>query len=152
MLPPVRKTIQIKRPPAQAFHIFTDELALWWPLNQHSVAAQAGQRPAALSAHLMTGGEIWETDHTGQRHLWGSFTTFDTPRRLALNWHVGCAPELATLIGITFRAAPGGSEATLVHDGWAVLGADATATRSHYDQGWDHIFAHCFARACIGGA
>lgn len=152
MLPPLRKTIHIRRPPALAFYIFTDELALWWPLDRHSVAASAGHRPAALTAHLSSGGEIRETDHVGQRHLWGRFTTYDAPRHLVLDWHVGRSPSEATRIDLSFHAAPGGCEARLVHDGWAALKGDATAIRAGYDMGWDYVFGSCFARACIGGA
>ncbi|MCB1368938.1 MAG: SRPBCC domain-containing protein [Rhodobacteraceae bacterium] len=152
MLPPLRKTIHIKRPPAQAFHIFTDELALWWPLDRHSIAARSGRRPAALSAHLSQGGEIWETDHAGHRHLWGSFASYDAPRHLVLNWHVGREPAQATRIDLQFHASPGGCDATLVHDGWEALADEAAAIRAGYDEGWDYVFASCFARACIGGA
>jgi hypothetical protein len=36
---PVRQSVIVRRPLAETFVLFTDELDSWWPLHTHSIAA-----------------------------------------------------------------------------------------------------------------
>jgi len=148
MQPPVVKTIIVPCPPERAFAVFTDEIALWWPLDKNSCAAMVGETSQALEVTTSKGGEIWETDHEGTRILWGSFTEFDPPHRLCMAWHINRPPEDATQVSVVFKANGTGTQVTLTHSGWEVFGKDAAKMREGYNGGWVHVFEEKFKSAC----
>ena len=148
MLPPVIKTVYIPITSEQAFRVFTNELALWWPLDKHSCAAMAGETSQALDADLSTGGEIWETDHEGRRILWGTFTEFTPSSKLRINWHINRPADDATEISVEFTPNDDETEVTLTHSGWEVFGVQADAMREGYNNGWVHVFEERFKSAC----
>ncbi len=148
MLPPVVKTIILPYTLEHVFRTFTNELALWWPLDKHSSAAMEGETSQALDATLCEDGEIWETDHKGRRHLWGTFTEFTPFTRLRINWHVSRPVEEATEIMVEFESVGESTKVTLTHSGWEALGHDAETIREGYHTGWDYVFCQRFASAC----
>jgi uncharacterized protein YndB with AHSA1/START domain len=98
-LPPLRKVIEVRVPPAEAFRLWTEAIGRWWPLASHSV----GQADAvACVIEARTGGRIFETTRAGAEHLWGRITVFDPPHRLAFTWHPGRQPGDHTIVEVTF--------------------------------------------------
>ena len=63
-----------------AFRMFTEELSSWWPLATHSVCQDKAVR-CAFEGRV--GGEVYEEDTQGRRHVWGTVTVWDPPHRLA---------------------------------------------------------------------
>ncbi len=61
----------------------------------------------------------------------GTYREIARPARLAFTWSGGCTGE-ETLITLTFRARDGGTEMTLVQEGFA-----SPETRDRHDQGWN---------------
>jgi uncharacterized protein YndB with AHSA1/START domain len=139
-LPPLRKVIEVRVPPAEAFRLWTEAIGRWWPLASHSV----GQADAvACVIEARTGGRIFETTRAGAEHLWGRITVFDRPHRLAFTWHPGRQPGDHTIVEVTFSpSGTGRTRLELAHSGWPV---DAGARRADYDRGWQALLRDDFA-------
>lgn len=135
-LAPVMKTLQVRLGPADAFDLFTRQMARWWPLARFSCG---GAADAGIEIEPRVGGNIVEHTRDGARHVWGTLTAWEPPHRFAMTWHPGQPPETATRLAVEFTPlAAGGTEVRLVHDGWR----DAER-RGGYQQGWDEVLA-CF--------
>jgi uncharacterized protein YndB with AHSA1/START domain len=143
-LPPLRLGVSVPLPPAEAFDLFTRDLASWWPLATHSVA---GERAATCAFEGGVGGQLVEVADDGARHVWGTIVAWERPARLALTWHPGREAASAQEVELRFEAEPGGCRVELVHRGWEALGADAQATRERYADGWQHVLGSVFRRA-----
>lgn len=144
VLAAVKKSITVPVTPARAFELFTSDVEHWWPLGTHSVSAQAAQQAAARCAfEPRLGGEFYEIDAQGQRHVWGRIECWCPGQRLTFTWHPGLAQEQATRVDIRFEAlGPEETRVSLVHDGWERRGAGAGAVRDQYQSGWDPVLAH----------
>ncbi len=144
-LEPVRKEVEVRRSPADAFRMFTEELSSWWPLATHSVCREKAVR-CAFEGRV--GGELYEEDTQGGRHVWGTVSVWEVPHRLAFTWHPGRGAETAQQVELRFRATETGTLVELEHRGWEVLGDKATETRQGYDSGWEILFVETFGAYC----
>ncbi|MGH9084009.1 MAG: SRPBCC family protein [Acidimicrobiales bacterium] len=144
---PLRKSALVPQPPEDAFRIFVDDIAAWWPLASHSVGRE---RATAVVFEHGLGGRIVETYGDGDTAVWGTVTAWDPPNRVRFSWHPGTPEPEATEVEVTFIGdRHGGTRVELTHSGWDNRpdGADA---RSSYDSGWDLVFgayAHLAAGA-----
>lgn len=144
-LPPVVKTLHVRLTPAEAFHLFTEDIALWWPVASHSVSAADGGMPMAVVFQGGKGGAITETLLSGQQSVWADITDWAAPHRLAMDWHPGQDRDNSTQVRLQFEAAGQGCRIILTHDGWGHVGG--TALRAEYDSGWAHVFQDRFGAA-----
>ncbi len=141
-VPPVVKTITVKCPPDRAFHAFTAEIDKWWPFASHSIGRAA--RTCIIEGRV--GGRVYQRSGDGSEAEWGQVVDWDPPRRFAMTWRVGLAPEQAQLVALDFARVPDGTQVRLTHSGWEKLG-DATAAaarRGDYAKGWVLVFEQCF--------
>lgn len=143
---PVRKSVEVALPPAEAFRVFTDRIDDWWPLTSHAVDPEDACS-CLFEAH--EGGRIYETCDDGAVHPWGTVTTWDPPHRLVFTWHPGRDATTAQEVELVFAATDGGTRVTLEHRRWETLGAQAEATREGYDQGWTPVLER-YAACCEG--
>jgi hypothetical protein len=133
-LPPVVKRIEVALAPADAFDLFTRQIARWWPLAQYC-CSEGGALDVVFDQGL--GGQVVESGRDGEQHLWGTVTAWDPPRAFAMSWPPARLPEQSTQVSVEFRdAAPGRCEVVLTHGGWEALGADAQKSRDAYEGGW----------------
>jgi DNA-binding transcriptional ArsR family regulator len=147
-LPPVTKSLHVRLSPAEAFALFTEDIALWWPVSTHSVSsANDGALPQALVFQTREGGQVIETLTDGSISLWGQVIQWSPPRVVQIAWHVGRPADHATTLEIRFDTAGRGTKVTLIHDGWEAVGTDAAEQRATYDEGWDHVFATRYSAA-----
>ena len=58
--------------PERAWEVFTAQMADWWPLHTHSIAAFDGSAPDELVVEPGVGGEIYEQTGGVRRH-WARF-------------------------------------------------------------------------------
>lgn len=144
-LEPVRKTVTVKKTPAEAFEIFTAKLASWWPLSQFSIY-QAEAVTCAFEPR--SGGDVYETSRSGERSVWGRILAWEPPDRFVMTWHPGRDADTAQEVEVRFAAVAGGTRVELTHRGWEKLGAEAAPTRESYDSGWETVFGERFATAC----
>lgn len=148
MTDPVKKTITVPLRPEQAFSLFTDDLAKWWPVDSHSVSAAKGDLPRDVKVDRHAGGHITETKADGEPARWGTITNWEPGKSLGISWYVGRDEAEATDIMVVFTPVDTGTRVDLTHDGFDRLGDAATAMRDQYDPGWTMVLGGCFAGYC----
>lgn len=147
-LAPVVKTLDVKRPPEQAFRAFALEIGAWWPLATHTRARDAqGERSVDVTIEPRVGGRIFETLADGRELDWGEVLTWQPGALLELSWRLGHAEDQATHVAVHFAAlGRDGCRVTLTHSHWERLGDAAVARRDAYDNGWVTVFERGFGR------
>lgn len=144
-LEPLRRSVTVERPPAEAFDIFTARLGRWWPLDRFSLGQE---RARSCAVEPRVGGEICEVRDDGERSAWGTVLLWDPPHRLVMTWHPGHPAETAQEVEVRFTAQGAGTLVELEHRGWAKLGARAREARESYAGGWAAVLGESFAGAC----
>src|ERR1700690_2329500 len=87
---PVMRTITVECSPEDAFRIFTERIADWWPLRTHSVYHKDAETVLIEPA---VGGRILERSRSGEESSWGEILVWEPPHRLACTWHPGYGPD-----------------------------------------------------------
>jgi uncharacterized protein YndB with AHSA1/START domain len=138
---PVTKSIMVKRPPEEAFRVYTEGIATWWPLETHSPS----QKAETVIIEPREGGRLYERTTDGEELDWGEVLVWDPPHRLVHSWHLG--RNVATDVEVRFTPQGDGTLVELVHSGWERHGEYAAALRAQYDSGWDFVFGERYASA-----
>jgi uncharacterized protein YndB with AHSA1/START domain len=142
-VPPVVKTVVVRRRPEDAFRLFTEKLGAWWPLQQFSAAPN----PSTCAFEGWVGGRVFQRAVDGVETEWGSVEAWEPPHRLVFSWTVGTkSADEAQRIEVIFTPTSEGTSVQLTHSGWEKLGACAEAMRNAFDNGWALIIEQCFAR------
>jgi uncharacterized protein YndB with AHSA1/START domain len=128
----IRKSITVERPIEEAFALFTDGIAGWWPLETHSIHQE---RATSLTLEGRVGGRLYEVSDEGEEGLWGTVTVWEPPHRLAYTWHPGREEETSQEVEVRFIPDGGGARLELEHRGWE----RAPQSRGHYDTGWEVV-------------
>ena len=131
---PVTKSIVVKRPPDEAFRVYTEGIGGWWPLETHSPS----QKSETVIIEPRTGGRLYERTTDGEEVDWGEILVWDPPRRLVHSWHLG--RSVATEVELRFTPQGDGTLVELAHSGWERHGEYAADLRAQYDSGWDFVF------------
>ncbi|WP_298932564.1 hypothetical protein [uncultured Ruegeria sp.] len=148
MTDPIVKRVTVNAAPEQAFDVFVNRIAKWWPLDGHAVSASKAKPALAVTIEPHVGGAVYETMFDGTRADWGEVLVFEAGRRLALSWHPGTNKDRPTRVEVTFEShGSAQSKVTLTHSGWEVWAGEAPEKRGGYDTGWDHVLGHCFVNA-----
>jgi len=142
-LPPVVHRVRVALAPAEAFDLFTREIARWWPFRGHSAF---GEEAVDLQIDGRVGGEVTEVARDGSTCAWGTVTAWTPPTAFAMRWRPGLPEAQATLLQVRFQAMDGGTEVSVDHSGWEVRGEQAAEKRDQYDGGWPATLA-AFAQA-----
>ncbi len=141
----VRKSVTVPLAPADAFRLFTERMATWWPLATHAVHETEA---TGVVVEPRIGGRIFETTDDGRTSEWGVVSAWSPGERFATSWHPGNEPALATQVDVTFSPTPdGGTRVDLVHTGWEARGTDAVKLASGYDSGWDFVLGRFIGAA-----
>jgi uncharacterized protein YndB with AHSA1/START domain len=136
---PVVRAVTVRRNQEDAFRLFTERIADWWPMETHSVFG-------ATARVDVEGSEIVERSADGQRSVWAEIVESSPPRRLVLSWHPGTDPVKPTRVEVSFAPDGEGTRVELTHTGWETLGERAEAARQSYDEGWQSVL-ELFAKA-----
>jgi uncharacterized protein YndB with AHSA1/START domain len=144
---PLTKTVTVGRPPEEAFRLYTEGIASWWPLETHSVAEKEAD---TVVLEGREGGRLYERSNDGEEHLWGTVTVWDPPHRLVHTWHPGRSEDTRQEVEMRFEPNGGGTRLELEHRGWENLGERAAEVRSSYDGGWDYVLGDCYGGAASG--
>ena len=146
---PVQVAIEVRRGIEEAFRVFTDEIAAWWPVAGHSVEPDQVEA-VVLEGRL--GGRLYERWHDGGEADWGRVVTWEPPRRLVLSWQPNPKRPAATEVEVRFVAVePDHTRVELEHRGWERLGAEGREWRDRNMGGWTTLLPH-FIRAAEGRA
>jgi hypothetical protein len=124
--PPLRQSVHVDCPIEDAFRLFVDGFAEWWPLAAYSIS---GEQAASCAIEPWEGGRIFERDRSGEEREWGSVTAWDRPRRLEFSWHPEAQPVGEQTVEIEFAVEADGTRVTLIHHGWDSAGVETCISR-----------------------
>lgn len=131
---PIVKTLKLNASCDKAFRHFTDNIHLWWPLDDHSLSEA---NAATVNFEARPGGRIFEIEKSGKEREWGRVADCQPPHRVVFSWVLE-EPANATEIELTFEQSGDGCEMTLIHRGWEGR-KDGETHRNGYDTGWDGV-------------
>jgi uncharacterized protein YndB with AHSA1/START domain len=139
---PIRRTITVNRRVEDAFRVFTDGIAAWWPLESHSIEAMttdAARVPESVVLEGRVGGRLYERQTTGEEGYWGTVTHWEPPHRVVIEWKVNPNAPAPTEIDVRFSATGDGTRVELEHRGWERFGSLAAEARASYSDGWGTV-------------
>ena len=135
-LAPVTKAVTVNRSLEEAFRIFTEGIATWWPLETHSIHHD---RATTVVLETRVGGRLYEVSEEGKEEDWGKVTAWEPPHRLACEWRLPPGSPIATDLEVRFLPEGDGTRVELEHRGWERHGDGAAELRGRYVQGWDVV-------------
>ena len=138
---PVTKSIVVKRSPEEAFRVYTEGIASWWPLETHSPSGKS----ETVVVEPREGGRLYERTTDGDEIEWGQVLVWDPPHRLVHSWHLG--RDVATDVELRFTPQGDDTLVELIHSGWERHGDYAADLRASYDSGWDFVFGERYGSA-----
>jgi uncharacterized protein YndB with AHSA1/START domain len=133
---PVTKAVTVNRPLAEAFRIFTEGIATWWPLETHSIY---GSDATTVVLEGRVGGRLYEVSEQGKESVWGTVTVWEPPNRLVCEWRLPPGSLVATDLEIRFLPEGEGTRVELEHRGWERHADRAAELRGRYVPGWDVV-------------
>lgn len=128
----IRKSVTVGRPVEEAFALFTEGIATWWPLQKHSIYEE---RASTAVVEGWVGGRLYERSVDGEEGLWGTVRVWEPPSRIVYSWHPGRGEETAQEVEIRFTPCDEGARVEMEHRGWE----RAPDKRAGYDEGWDFV-------------
>jgi uncharacterized protein YndB with AHSA1/START domain len=140
----MRKSVVVPRSPEDAFRLYTEGIATWWPLRTHSVAEEDA---LTVAVECRAGGRLYEVTRSGEEHVWGTIAVWEPPGRLVYTWHPGRSEDTAQRVAMRFDAEGDQTRVSIEHTGWERLGDRAAEQIPSYDGGWDYVLGECFASA-----
>ena len=123
---PIRQSVHVDCPPEDAFRLFTEGFAKWWPLASFSVAGDDAEH-CAIEPRV--GGKVFERTVSGEEREWGSVTVWDPPGRVEFTWHPGARRDDDQTVRVDFCVEADGTRVTLIHRGWHRSGVATCASR-----------------------
>jgi uncharacterized protein YndB with AHSA1/START domain len=101
----VRKVVNVQAPPAVAWRVFTEKMAMWWPLATYKIG-KANAVDAVIEPRI--GGRWYERGDDGSTCTWGHVLSWEPHSRLLLSWEISADwqhdPDLKTEIEVRFVA------------------------------------------------
>jgi uncharacterized protein YndB with AHSA1/START domain len=135
---PVRKSILVSAPQANAFETFTAGLDRWWPKKAHV----GPTTPSSVTIEPRLGGRWYERTTDGTETDVGRILAWEPPHRFVVSWDIDChwQPDrtVGTEVEIRFVAkSPTETRVELEHRGFERMGEEAGASlRKDVNGGW----------------
>lgn len=139
-----RHEVTVPLIPSDAFHLFTDRLATWWPAEY----TWSQGTVVTLGIEPRKGGRCTEQGPYGFQCDWGRVLAWVPPEKLVLTWQIGLNrepqpdPEQASTLDIEFQPASADTtRITLEHRDISRhgQGADEYCAALASDYGWPFI-------------
>ncbi|CUH40569.1 HTH-type transcriptional regulator [Jannaschia seosinensis] len=113
-LPGLTRGLSTRLTPAEAWQLFCEDIAIWWPVARVSLSARSeGALPQVITLDARPGGALREVLFDGSTGDWATVREISAPTRLVLDWHLGIpTPSTVTL---WTQAEQGGSR-LMLHD------------------------------------
>ncbi|MCK0166834.1 metalloregulator ArsR/SmtB family transcription factor [Jannaschia sp. S6380] len=122
----LNRSLTTRLSPAEAWQLFCEDLAIWWPVARVSLSARTeGALPQVVALDPVTGGALREVLYDGTRGDWAVVRQARAPETLVMDWRLA-TPE-GSRVTVDFQAAPGGSRVIVAHD------RDTDATQAMWD-------------------
>ena len=147
---PIRRSVEVKVPPARAFEIFTGGASRWW-LKTHTInATKSPIKDVVIEPRA--GGRWFERGEDGSECEWGKVLAWEPPSRLLLAWQINADfkydPSLLTEVEIRFTPAESGTLVELEHRLIERMGERAVGMRDAFTRGWG-LLLESFAKQAI---
>jgi len=123
---PIEQSVHVDCPVEDAFRLFTERFAEWWPLASHSTA---GEEAESCAIEPWEGGRIFERTRSGEEHEWGTVLAWEPPSRVQFSWHPGRHSNPGETVDVEFSVEADGTRVTLIHSGWHLAGVEACVSR-----------------------
>jgi hypothetical protein len=123
---PIRQSVHVDSPIEDAFRLFTEGFAEWWPLTSYSVSGDEAER---CDIEPWVGGKVLERKRSGEQTEWGSVTVWDPPERVEFTWHPDAPYGDDQTVTVDFCVEADGTRVTLTHRGWQWAGVATCASR-----------------------
>jgi uncharacterized protein YndB with AHSA1/START domain len=123
---PIRQSVRVECPIEQAFRLFTEGFAQWWPLASYSIT---GEEAETCAMEPWVGGRLLERTRSGAEREWGSVLAWDPPEHLQFTWHPGGPEDRRQTVDVDFQVEADGTRVTLIHTGWDAPGVATCAAR-----------------------
>ena len=154
MIEPLVKTIDVPCSQKNAFEIFLNQMASWWPMDKFTVSAMAGKPATGIRVDPRVGGQIVEIGGDGEEVLWGTILTCEPHARVTMDFHIPRPGDVVTarpLLELDFVAlGPAQTRVTLTQSNFEALGEMGAPVRGGYTFGWQMIFEGGYRAACGG--
>jgi uncharacterized protein YndB with AHSA1/START domain/uncharacterized protein YciI len=137
---PIRRQIVVPGAREVAFEVFTEEIGLWWPVDELSVHGKG----TMVGFH---DGRLVERAPDGAEAVWGTVVDWEPPHRFVMTWHPGRDPSRASEVEVGFaRITDGLTMVSVTHRGWERF-ADPAAARAEFERGWPAVLSGYGERA-----
>jgi uncharacterized protein YndB with AHSA1/START domain len=141
----VRRSVTVRQTPEDAFRLFTERIASWWPLESHSIGKE-GESPETVVMEAGAGGRLYERMADGDESHWGTILAWEPPHRVVISWEL--TPDRpATEVEVRFSPEGDETRVELEHRGWERLAEHADEVRASYHTGWEYVLARYAERA-----
>lgn len=104
----IQQSVHVDCPIEEAFRLFTEELAEWWP--------EKGVDHCEIEPWV--GGRVFERSQSGEEREWGTVVDWDAPQRVEFTWYPEQSRDDDQTVAVEFRVEGEGTRVTLTHRGW----------------------------------
>jgi len=132
----IRKEIFVDASPETAFHVFTEQIGAWWPLEKYGIFLEDAD---TVVFEDRDGWRLIERAGDGREAVWGEVLEYEFSSRLRMTWHPGMDADVPMEIDVAFTADGDGTSVVLEHRGWEKLDEERRKARAGYDAGWDEV-------------
>ena len=139
---PIRQSVRVDCPIEEAFQLFTEELAEWWPLASYSMS---GEEAETCAIEPWVGGRVFERTRSGEEREWGWVIAWDPPKHVEFTWHPRTRGDSDQTVDVEFQVEADGTRVTLIHRGWHLTGMQACASHAGSRDQWPEVLKLCFA-------
>lgn len=151
VIPAVRRAIRVEAPVERAFHVFTAQMASWWPVDTHHIAEKPLEE---IVIEERAGGRWFERAADGNECDWGTVRAWEPPTRVVFGWHLTerweFDPDQANASEVEIRFVPDGSgtRVEVEHRGFERHGEGGPVVAAAVDAegGWGTLLTRYAAR------
>lgn len=139
---PIQQSVSVDCPIEDAFRLFAEQFAEWWPLASYSMT---GEEAESCAIEPWVGGRVFERTRSGEEREWGLVIAWDPPVHLEFTWHPGAPGDRSQTVDVEFQVEADGTRVTLIHTGWQLAGVQACAPQADYTAQWSAILRLYFS-------
>jgi uncharacterized protein YndB with AHSA1/START domain len=88
----VTRSIVVDAPLDQAFAVFTEDMASWWPPEHHIIEAPL----ASMVFEARAGGRVYDVGTDGSECQWARVLAYDPPNRVVFSWDINLQWQIET--------------------------------------------------------
>lgn len=131
----IQKSILLRCPPEEAFHLFTGRISEWWPTDHRLT------KDSSSELFLERSGRFWERSSDGREMELGRVLAWDAPSRLALDFYLGTSAAQPTAVEVTFVAENEGTRVTVLHRAKPESEDLWNRRASVFERSWDAVLS-----------